>query len=107
MIMVTVEIDENGVPVGTPWEVIRERMERNLSAAYGVDFRKVREMEDAGKLNPDALTDERLHSEFKYEPYPGFKPKPRSENKPDWKRLTEMSAEYELIMKAETALEHT
>jgi hypothetical protein len=31
--------DENGVPIGTPWEVIRERMYDNLSKHYGVDLR--------------------------------------------------------------------
>jgi hypothetical protein len=87
--MVTVEInkerdfkiprDENGKPIGTTWEDVRNKLEHNLSAAYGVDFRKVREMEETGMLNLDELTDEILYSKFKYEPYPGFKPKPRSE----------------------------
>jgi hypothetical protein len=31
--------DENGDPVGTPWEEIRERMYDNLSEHYGVDLR--------------------------------------------------------------------
>jgi hypothetical protein len=31
--------DEHGVPVGTPWEEIRERMYVNLSKHYGVDLR--------------------------------------------------------------------
>ena len=31
--------DANGVPIGTPWEVIRERMYDNLSKHYGVDLR--------------------------------------------------------------------
>ena len=31
--------DENGAPIGTPWEVIRERMYNNLSKHYGVDLR--------------------------------------------------------------------
>jgi hypothetical protein len=31
--------DENGKPIGTPWEVIRERMYDDLSKHYGVDLR--------------------------------------------------------------------
>ena len=31
--------DENGNPIGTPWEVIRERMYDKLSTHYGVDLR--------------------------------------------------------------------
>jgi hypothetical protein len=79
-----IRYDENGIPQGISWEEFRDKLEQSLSEAYGTDFRKVREMEGAGMLNVDELTDEILHSEFKYEPYPGFKPKPRSEYKPDW-----------------------
>jgi hypothetical protein len=31
--------DENGVPIGIPWEEVRERMYNNLSKHYGVDLR--------------------------------------------------------------------
>jgi hypothetical protein len=31
--------DENGNPIGIPWEEIRERMYNNLSKHYGVDLR--------------------------------------------------------------------
>jgi hypothetical protein len=31
--------DENGNPIGTPWETVRERMYNNLSEHYGVDLR--------------------------------------------------------------------
>jgi hypothetical protein len=31
--------DENGLPIGTPWETIRERMYDHLSTHYGVDLR--------------------------------------------------------------------
>jgi hypothetical protein len=31
--------DENGIPIGTPWEEVRERMYNNLSEHYGVDLR--------------------------------------------------------------------
>jgi hypothetical protein len=34
-----IPLDANGNPVGTPWEVVRERMYDNLSKHYGVDLR--------------------------------------------------------------------
>ena len=34
-----IPLDANGKPVGTPWEVVRERMYDNLSKHYGVDLR--------------------------------------------------------------------
>jgi hypothetical protein len=71
-----IPLDENGVPIGIPWEEIMEEMEVELSETTGVDFRKIREMEEAGLLDLDKATNEMLLSpEFKYEPYPGFKPK--------------------------------
>ena len=33
--------DENGEPIGTPWEVVCEKMYDNLSKHYGVDLRKL------------------------------------------------------------------
>jgi hypothetical protein len=52
--------DENGNPIGTPWEVIRERMYSNLSKHYGVDLAKVSRLIDSGELNEDDLTNELL-----------------------------------------------
>jgi hypothetical protein len=34
-----IPLDENGVPIGIPWEEIMERMYNNLSEHYGVDMR--------------------------------------------------------------------
>ncbi|MDR3308883.1 MAG: hypothetical protein LBS80_02905 [Tannerella sp.] len=96
-----IKYDENGIPQGSSLEEFRDKLEQSLSEAYGTDFRKVRLMEEAGMLNPDELTDEMLQSEFKYEPYPGFKPRPRSEYKPNMGRLMEMSAEYDLMTASE------
>jgi hypothetical protein len=31
--------DENGVPIGTPWEEVLNEMYEDLSAHYGVDLR--------------------------------------------------------------------
>jgi hypothetical protein len=33
--------DGNGEPVGTPWEVVRERMYNNLSEHFGADLRRL------------------------------------------------------------------
>jgi hypothetical protein len=76
--------DENGNPIGTPWEEVREELDLMLSEAYGVDFAKVMGLIASGELDEDELTEERLlRPEFKYEPYPGFKPKPSPEYNPD------------------------
>ncbi|OAV68981.1 hypothetical protein Barb4_01888 [Bacteroidales bacterium Barb4] len=34
-----IPIDEYGDPIGTPWEVVLERMYSNLAKHYGVDLR--------------------------------------------------------------------
>ncbi|GHT48311.1 hypothetical protein AGMMS49965_26490 [Bacteroidia bacterium] len=34
-----IPLDAHGKPIGTPWEVVRERMYDNLSKHYGVDLR--------------------------------------------------------------------
>ncbi|OAV73228.1 hypothetical protein Barb6_00424 [Bacteroidales bacterium Barb6] len=34
-----IPIDEYGDPIGTPWEVVLERMYNNLAKHYGVDLR--------------------------------------------------------------------
>jgi hypothetical protein len=76
---------ENGKPLGTPWEVVRERLNEQLSCHYGIDFNKVGQMIESGELSEDELTDELLASpRFKYEPSPGFKPQALPEDfKPD------------------------
>jgi hypothetical protein len=98
--------DVNGKPIGTPWEEVRNRLNIKLSEAYGVDFTKVSQLIDSGELHDNELTNELLlSSEFKYEPYPDFKPKPRSEYKPNPEWLVEMENEYDLINVFETPLE--
>jgi hypothetical protein len=73
--------DENGKPIGRLWKDVRYDLEQELSEATGIDFHKIQEMKEAGLLDVDEVTDEMLLSpEFKYEPYPGFKPKPKPEN---------------------------
>jgi hypothetical protein len=80
--------DKNGKLIGHTWEVVRERLTRQLSEAYGVDFFKVDRMREAGLLKAKDVTNELLLSpEFKYEPYPGFKPTPPQKpvtNDPEW-----------------------
>jgi hypothetical protein len=34
-----IPLDENGVPIGTPWEEVLEEMYDDLSKHYGVDLR--------------------------------------------------------------------
>ncbi|MDR0733125.1 MAG: hypothetical protein LBF08_03565 [Dysgonamonadaceae bacterium] len=34
-----IPLDENGVPIGIPWEVVLEAMYDDLSEHYGVDLR--------------------------------------------------------------------
>jgi hypothetical protein len=69
--------DENGDPIGYTLEEVFAEVDRNLSEAYGVDFAKVDRLIASGELNEDEITNELLlRPEFKYEPYPGFKPKP-------------------------------
>jgi hypothetical protein len=81
--------DENGNPIGIPAEEVFAEIDRDLSEHFGIDFAKVTELVDSGKLNPDEITDELLYRpEYKYEPYPGFKPRPLPEDfEPDplWK----------------------
>jgi hypothetical protein len=69
--------DKNGKLIGYTWEEVRYELTRKLSEAYGVDFFKVDRMREGGLLKDKDVTNELLLSpEFKYEPYPGFKPKP-------------------------------
>jgi hypothetical protein len=80
--------DKNGKLVGYTWEAVRERLTRKMSEAYGVDFFKVTRMREIGLLKEKDTTNELLLSpEFKYEPYPGFKPTPPQKpvtNDPEW-----------------------
>jgi hypothetical protein len=83
-----IPLDEHGKPIGIPWEEVRDELTRKFSEAYGVDFFKVDRMREAGLLKDKDVTNELLMSpEFKYEPYPGFKPmrpqKPVNRN-PEW-----------------------
>jgi hypothetical protein len=69
--------DKNGAFVGRTWDVVQDELTWKLSEAYGVDFFKVDRMIASGELKEDELTNELLLSpEFKFEPYPGFKPAP-------------------------------
>jgi hypothetical protein len=69
--------DENGKPIGYAVDEVFAEIDHDLSEHYGVDFAKVSRLIDSGELDLDELTDKLLLSpEFKYEPYPGFKPKP-------------------------------
>jgi hypothetical protein len=80
--------DENGKLVGHTWESVRYELTWKLSVAYGVDFFKVDRMREAGLLKEKDITNELLLSpDFKYEPYPGFKPAPPQKpvtNDPEW-----------------------
>ncbi|MDR3194265.1 MAG: hypothetical protein LBT76_03100 [Tannerella sp.] len=80
-----IPLDENGVPIGYTVDEVFAEIDHNLSEHYGVDFAKVSLLINSGELDEDELTDEMLLSpEFKYEPYPGFKPKPLpADFKPD------------------------
>jgi hypothetical protein len=64
-------------PKGRTWEEFRYELEKEASETSGIDFLKVTRMLNSGELNINEMTDEMLYSpEFKYEPYPGFKPRP-------------------------------
>jgi hypothetical protein len=88
-----IPLDEHGEPIGTPWEEVRDELTRKMSEAYGVDFFKVDRMREAGLLKEKDITNELLLSpEFKYEPYPGFKPvRPQKPviNDPEWEAAME------------------
>jgi hypothetical protein len=80
--------DKNGKLIGYTWEEVAYAIDQQLSEAYGVDFHKVARLREAGVLKDKDVTNELLLSpEFKYEPYPGFKPtrpqKPVTDN-PEW-----------------------
>jgi len=77
--------DANGNPIGYTLDEVFAEVDLDLSEHYGVDFAKVNRLIDAGELDLDELTNEVLLSpEYKYEPYPGFKPKPLpADFKPD------------------------
>jgi hypothetical protein len=83
-----IPLDEHGEPIGTPWEEVQYELTRKLSEAYGVDFFKVTRLREAGLLKDKDVTNELLLSpDFKYEPYPGFKPTPPQKpvtNDPEW-----------------------
>jgi hypothetical protein len=69
--------DANGNIIGHTLDEVFAKVDHKLSEHYGVDFAKVNRLINSGELNLDELTDEILYSpEYKYEPYPGFKPKP-------------------------------
>jgi hypothetical protein len=79
--------DENGNPIGHTLDEVFDEIDLDWSETSGIDFIKVNRMLDSGELNLDDLTDEMLHSPaFKYEPYLGFKPKPRKKLNvsPEW-----------------------
>jgi hypothetical protein len=83
-----IPLDEYGEPIGTPWEEVQERFTRKLSERFGIDFFKVTRLREAGLLKDKDVTNELLLSpEFKYEPYPGFKPTPPQKpvnRDPEW-----------------------
>jgi hypothetical protein len=75
--------NENGIPKGYALDEVFDEIDLEWSETSGIDFCKLNRLVHSNKLNLDDLTDETLHSpEFKYEPYPGFKPK--SCEKPDF-----------------------
>jgi hypothetical protein len=87
-----IPLDESGIPVGHTLDEVFDRVDRNLSEAYGVDFAKVTRLVRSKLLSEDDITNELLLSpEFKYEPYPGFKPRPR--------KRVEFTPEYLAAMK--------
>ncbi|MDR0834045.1 MAG: hypothetical protein LBN93_07700 [Candidatus Symbiothrix sp.] len=82
-----IPLDEYGEPIGHTLDEVFDAIDLNWSETSGIDFMKLTRMTRSGEVNPDEMSDERLHSpEFKYEPYPGFKPKPRKkvEYAPEW-----------------------
>jgi hypothetical protein len=83
-----ISTDRHDEKAGTPWEEVQERLTRKLSEAYGVDFFKVTRLRETGVLKNKDVTNELLLSpEFKYEPYPGFKPTPPQKpvnRSPEW-----------------------
>jgi hypothetical protein len=87
--------DANGIPTGHTLAEFSSELDRRLSELYGVDFAKITQLVDSGELNEDEITNELLLSpEFKYEPYPGFKPKPLPPDfKPDPEWLAAISPE--------------
>ena len=61
--------NKQGIPIGYTLDEVFAEVDRNLSETYGIDFFKVNEMINSGKLDLDELTNEMLHGrEFKYEP---------------------------------------
>ncbi|MDR0565909.1 MAG: hypothetical protein LBG47_02550 [Prevotellaceae bacterium] len=69
--------DENGNPIGYTVDEVFDKIDLHLSEVYGVDFAKLSRLVKLGELSMDDVTDDMLLSpELKYEPYPGFKPKP-------------------------------
>jgi hypothetical protein len=80
-------IMEDGTPCdgdGTPWEEVLDEINRDMSEVYGVDFAKVTRLINSGEMDENDITNEMLLSpKFKYEPYPGFTPRPRPEYNPD------------------------
>jgi hypothetical protein len=85
--------DQNGKFIGYTWEAVRDELTRKMSEEYGVDFFKVDRMKASGMLKEKDITNELLlSSEFKYEPYPGFKPTPPQKpttNDPEWEAAME------------------
>ncbi|MDR0834693.1 MAG: hypothetical protein LBN93_11025 [Candidatus Symbiothrix sp.] len=81
--------DANGKPVGYTLDEVFSEVDHDLSEFYGVDFMKLTRMLDSGVLSMDEVTNEMLLSpKFKYEPYPGFKPKPLPEDFVPYPSLT-------------------
>jgi hypothetical protein len=73
--------DKNGKPIGYTVDEVFDEIDQKLSKFYGVDFMKITQMIRSGALDENDISNELLCSqEFKYEPYPGFKPKPLPTN---------------------------
>jgi hypothetical protein len=83
--------DENGKPIGHTLDEVFDAIDLDWSETSGIDFIKLSRMVRSGEVNMDEMTDARLCSpEFKYEPYPGFTPKPRKKIKYDSEFLAAM-----------------
>jgi hypothetical protein len=79
-----IPLDENGVPIGYTVDEVFDEINLDWSETSGIDFIKLFRMVHSGEINLDDMTDERLYSpEFKYEPYPGFTPKPSKNITPE------------------------
>ncbi|WP_158648207.1 hypothetical protein [Candidatus Symbiothrix dinenymphae] len=92
--------DKYGKPIGHTLDEVFDAIDLDWSETSGIDFMKLSRMARSGEVDMDEMTDERLHSpEFRYEPYPGFKPKPRKkvELAPEWLAAMERVFEDEKL----------